>query len=170
MGNVLNKLSLSAIILVALTITVLVGIALTESYSKVLRTTTTFNASDTTVVASLAAPNSSNEVGSTGTYPFLQELTGCVNGTNASDALSVDFYSIGEGSADGGVITLNQDGLAWEGDAINCTTLEYLADSDAQDSADKFTLGLAIFGTFAGILVLAIVGKAIVGLFKKKEE
>lgn len=41
-------------------------------------------------------------------------------------------------------------------------------DSNVVDNAtaDKFILGLAIFGTFTGIIVLAIIGKAIVGLFK----
>jgi hypothetical protein len=31
---------------------------------------------------------------------------------------------------------------------------------------DKFTSGLAIFGTFIGVVVLAVVGKIIIGLFK----
>lgn len=34
-------------------------------------------------------------------------------------------------------------------------------------TADAFTTGLAIFGSFVGVLVLGIVGKAIIGLFKK---
>lgn len=36
-------------------------------------------------------------------------------------------------------------------------------------SADKFIAGLTIFGTFMSIIVLAIVGKIIVGLFSKKD-
>lgn len=34
------------------------------------------------------------------------------------------------------------------------------------DTADAFITGLTIFATFMGVLVLAIVGKIIVGLFK----
>jgi len=33
-------------------------------------------------------------------------------------------------------------------------------------TADLFITGLTLFGTFSGILVLAIIGKAIIGLFK----
>jgi len=33
-------------------------------------------------------------------------------------------------------------------------------------TADKFIAGLAIFGTFLAIIVLALVGKIIIGLFK----
>jgi hypothetical protein len=34
------------------------------------------------------------------------------------------------------------------------------------DTADKFIAGLVVFGTFIGIIVLAIVGKVIIGMFK----
>ena len=34
-------------------------------------------------------------------------------------------------------------------------------------TADAFIAGLAIFGTFMAVIVLAIVGKIIIGLFKK---
>ncbi len=34
-------------------------------------------------------------------------------------------------------------------------------------TADKFITGLAIFGTFSTIIILAIIGKAIIGLFKR---
>ena len=34
------------------------------------------------------------------------------------------------------------------------------------DLVNKFINGLAIFGTFIGVIVLAIVGKIIIGLFK----
>lgn len=35
-------------------------------------------------------------------------------------------------------------------------------------TANAFVTGLAIFGSFVGVLVLGIVGKAIIGLFSKK--
>jgi len=34
-------------------------------------------------------------------------------------------------------------------------------------TADNFTTGLAIFGTFMAVIVLALVGKIIIGLFRK---
>ncbi len=42
-------------------------------------------------------------------------------------------------------------------------------DSNTVDNstADKFITGLAIFGTFSTIIILAIIGKVIIGLFKK---
>ena len=37
-------------------------------------------------------------------------------------------------------------------------------------TADKFIAGIAYFGTFVGIIVLAIVGKILVGMFKGRKE
>lgn len=37
-------------------------------------------------------------------------------------------------------------------------------------TADLFITGLTLFGTFSGIIVLAIIGKAIIGLFKAGED
>ena len=169
MAKELNKFALSAIAIIALTVIVLVGIAISTAFSKELRTPTTTNASDVVAVASLAAPNTSNTLVTT--YPFLQELTLCGNSTelSTSNLLSTSYYTISEGDKDGGTITLNQDGLAWEGESINCSNIEYLANSDGQAAADKFTTGLATFGTFTVIIILAIVGKAIIGLFGKKD-
>ena len=36
-------------------------------------------------------------------------------------------------------------------------------------TADAFITGLGYFGTFVGIIVLAIIGKIIIGLFSKKD-
>ena len=127
MAKELNKFMLSAIAIIGLTVIVLVGIAISTAFSKELRTPTTTNASDIVAVASLAAPNTSNTLVTT--YPFLQELTLCGNDTalGTGNLLPTSYYSVGEGDKDGGTITLNQDGLAWEGESINCSNLEYLA-------------------------------------------
>ncbi len=168
MAKELNKFILSAIAIVGLTVIVLVGIAVSSNFSKVLRTQTTINASlDATLVTLVI--NSSVAVGSTGTYPFLQSLTDCVNGTDTRGALSESFYTLSEGDKNGGLITLIQAGVEWDGIDINCSSLGYLANSDGQSAADKFSTGLGVFGTFTVILVLAIVGKAIIGLFRKKD-
>ena len=36
-------------------------------------------------------------------------------------------------------------------------------------TADDFIAGLAIFGTFMGVIALAIVGKIIIGMFKPED-
>ena len=36
-------------------------------------------------------------------------------------------------------------------------------------TADKFIAGLAVFGTFVGILVLAVIGKVVMSLFQTAE-
>ena len=171
MAKELNKFMLSAIAIIGLTVIVLIGIAITTAFSKELRTPTTTNASDVVAVASLAATNTSNTLVTT--YPFLQELTLCGNETNLSSTegslLLTSYYAIGEGNAGGGTITLNQDGVEWVGVSINCSNIGYLANSDGQIAADKFSTGLGIFGTFSVIIILAIVGKAIISLFRKKD-
>jgi len=168
MAKELNKFILSAIAIIGLTVVVLVGMAVSANFSKVLRVENTVNSSvvQATTLMTLVI-NESIAVGSTGTYPFLQTLTGCLNSSN--DALSTSYYEVNEGDKDGGLVTLNQDGLGWDGVGINCSNLVYLANTDGQAAADKFTTGLATFGTFAVIIILAIVGKAIIGLFKRKD-
>jgi len=44
-------------------------------------------------------------------------------------------------------------------------------DSNTIDNATatKFITGLAIFGTFSTIIILAIIGKVIIGLFKRSD-
>lgn len=34
-------------------------------------------------------------------------------------------------------------------------------------TADKFVTGLAVFGTFVGVIVLALVGKIVIAIFKE---
>jgi hypothetical protein len=58
--------------------------------------------------------------------------------------------------------------------AITLTTLAIITgfkDSGKVDNttADLFKTGLTLFGTFAGILVLAIIGKTIIAMFKKSD-
>ena len=51
------------------------------------------------------------------------------------------------------------------------TVLSGFKDTQLVDNTivDKFIDGLAIFGTFIGVIVLAIVGKIIIGLFKSTD-
>lgn len=162
-----------AILVITVAAIVLAGMAITAQYSETLRTTT--GPVDFPVLT-LGAVNVSVATGSA--YPFVQSLVNCTNDTLAGDAavtanqLDASYYRIDEGNADGGFITINDAGAAagWNAVDINCSGgLTYLADSDTQGYADKFTAGLAIFGTFIAIIILSIVGKIIVGIFKKNK-
>ena len=163
----LNKFILSAIAIIGLTVIVLVGMAVSIQFSRVLRTTTTLIGINTTVTTSLEPENVPTVLSG---LPFLQELSGCSNSTSGT-VLPAANFTIAEGDANGGTITLTEDGAnnSWGGVSLNCSSIQYLADSDGQAAADKFTTGLGTFGTFAVILILAIVGKAIIGLFKRKD-
>jgi len=36
-------------------------------------------------------------------------------------------------------------------------------------TAEKFVTGLTVFGTFVGVIVLALVGKIVIGLFSRQQ-
>ena len=165
MAKELNKFTLSAIAIIGLIAVVLVGMAITAGFSKELRTSTTILDVNTTVTASLEAANTSTVLSS---FPFIQSMSVCSN-SSGGDILFAANYTVGEGNADGGTITLKQSAKSWEGNGLNCSSMVYLADSTGQIAADKFTTGLGIFGTFSVIIILAIVGKAIISLFKRKD-
>ena len=96
----------------------------------------------------------------------MQSLTDCTNSTGA--VLTSANFSVTEGTADGGVVTLASGAGDFSGDTANCTTT-YLATTLEQRNADSFVVGLAVFGSFAGVIVLALVGMVIIGLFKRKD-
>ena len=52
---------------------------------------------------------------------------------------------------------------------VGLAIVQGFKDSNTVDNttAEKFITGLAIFGTFSTIIILAIIGKVIIGLFKK---
>ncbi len=165
MAKELNKFVLSAIAIIGLTVVILVGMAVSANYSKVLRTSTTISGVNTTVTDSLEANGTATILSS---HPFVQSISVCSNSSDGN-ALPTANFSLGEGDKNGGTIELLATSSAWEGFGLNCSELVYLADSDGQSAADKFTTGLGTFGTFAVIIILAIIGKAIVGLFKRKD-
>jgi len=150
--------ALGVVVLAAITLT---GIALVSEFGSQLRTTTSASQDSITL-----DNNTAVLVGASGTYPYLQTLTSCVNSSDAH-ALDSALYSVTEGGVNGGFITLLPTGaVAWDGEDVNCS-LTYRADTTAQGSADAFIAGLAIFGTFMVIIVLSLVGKIIIGIFKK---
>lgn len=163
-----KKLGAAAAILGGFSIIILVFVAIIGEYSITLRDSTTATADDqaSALVASLSAPNTSNRVGSVGTYPYITALTGCE--LNGSIPLAVSNYTVSRGDANGGYITLVQAASKYEDyELTNCSTLTYLEDTAAQSSADAFSTGLGTFGTLMALLSLALVGKFILGLFRK---
>jgi len=156
-----KNLGIMAVVMVSLAAIVLVGLAVVDGYSKVLRTPTSvsYNGYNLTDEYKL--------IGTTGQYPYLQSLTDCINATGGG-AVTASSYTISEGDENGGYAILTAAGNAtWYNVPINCT-VSYLADSDGQANADLFKVGLAIFATFSAILVLAVMGQIIVGLFRKE--
>ena len=151
-----------AVIVGALAVVVLMIIAVVTQYSKEVRT-------DTTVaVTGLTVPAVNATTTLTG-YPFVQSLTGCVNDSAAAQSYDASYYTVIEGDATAGKFRNLDAGTNFSGDTINCSTLRYLAASDGQAAGDKFVTGLTIFGTFVGVIVLALIGVIIVSLYKKKD-
>ena len=150
-----------AIALVILAAIILMGIAVTGEFSDIVRT------DQTTTVTSITVPatNASVTVG----LELVQDVTDCVNSTNGA-VFSTDYYTVYEGtrSTNGGITIAyplpHND--TWIGSDINCS-VQNLQSNDGSDAGELFLVALAIFGTFAGIFVLAIMGKSVIEMFKK---
>lgn len=162
MGKDIIDLTVKAISVIALAVIILAGIAITTQYSQTLRATTGVNVTGLVLLNGTAV-----RVGTSGQYPFLQTATSCVNTTNASLTLPVANYTVTEGTVLGGFITTTATFPNWT--STNCS-ITYLGDSGPQGVADNFTAGLAIFGTFIAIIILSLVGKVIVGIFRPKKD
>lgn len=163
----IGKLTVGAILLATVAAITLVLIAIVIQYGIVLREDTTVAVTGLT----LGATNVSTAVGTTGQYPYLQDLDSCFNSTNAVALIKNSDYIINEGNDNGGSVTVLQAGEGrFNAADINCTTLQYLADTDSQAVASTFVSGLTIFGTFAGVIALAIIGMVIIQLFSKGEK
>ena len=169
----LNKLTVAAVALVALVALTLMGIAVCDGYGYTLRDKTTLAEATANVTTMLLLDERNVRVGAANAYPYLQELSGCTN--SSAVTFSEAYYTISEGRGlsdrVGGYIYLNAAGVTagWNNTYVNCSHLVYLGSNTESAISDNFRTGLALFGTFAGILVLAIIGIAIVRLFKKED-
>lgn len=164
--NSYAKIGVAAVALLTLAVVTLSGLMVVNQFGYVLRQDTDIN-----ITAITLATNNTVSLGST--YAFPQGVDNCHNESNGTDYIAASYYAITEGAvySTGGYITLNQDGAdaGWNGQVINCTDLEYKAATTASDSAVVFATALAIFATFSAVIALALVGKIIVNIFKKKE-
>ncbi len=165
--NILLLVVLAGIV-VGLAVSVIIGITILGQMSEVTRVDTTVNRSTSSDV--IAATNTSVRFGTSGQFPFLTDLTGCINATNTSLGLTKDtHYTIRRGSSTGGFFYLTQTGAdlgSFNGVGINCSVVRYQANSAAQGAADLFILGLIIFGSFIGVIVVAVIGKILLEMFK----
>ena len=166
MANELSGLTKPVVVLGALAVIVLVFGSILTTFSKDFRVT------NSTVNVSFVVPeNSTVLVGASGTYPFLQSITGCHNTTSKAQTflISASNYTVLEGNTAGGFMnTIDElaSGTGWENETVNCS-ISWLQGTATQRASDKFSSGLTVFATFMAVLVLAIVGGVIIRLFKK---
>ena len=159
----LKNMAKVAMIVIVLGIVIVMGLAVLGGFSEALRDSTTVT--NAAVVTTLAAANTSANI-VTG-YPYAQSITSCTNiSGEVYVAANYTFVPGDLGNEGVGTFTLiNTD--KGVGSGLNCTIV-YLASTDEQVQADLFITGVGIFGTFMGIIVLAIVSMIVIGLFKGK--
>lgn len=165
----LKTLGTLAIGVVMLSIIVVVGIIVLDKFNYQLRLVTSANVKDIT----LSTSNVGVLVGSSGTYPYLQTATNCVNASNSAIMFNTSYYTVQEGSSSGGYILLRNitsgspvNSSYWENSNINCT-ITYRASTTESNSTAAFSTGLVTFATFLGLIILAAIGKIIITMFRK---
>jgi len=157
----LNKLVKGGIVIVAFAAVVLISMAVISAFDSHVRNPATANIVDQTWYI-----GNNTLVGTAGLYPWLQTVTGCVNSSDGT-AMTVDTYTVSTGNADGGFVELSA-GNIYDGLPVNCS-ISYLANNAASGSITSFNAGMAIFATFLAVIVLALVGKAVISIFTKKD-
>lgn len=167
--NDMKLLGVYAISFIILSVIVILGSVLLNGFGQSLRTSTTTAQVKNlfTVPAILASTN----IGTAATYPYLQDVTGCVNSSNAAEKFNTTYYRVTTGNywTPGYVTLLNvTDGTTagnWTGLNVNCS-VTYLADTTGSDAAETFNTGLLTFGTFLALIILALIGKIIIRMFR----
>ena len=164
----LINIGIGAVAVIIVGMITLMGIIFVDAVGKGLRSSTTDNRSSSTDVTALLV-NQSVDVGTSGQFPFLQSLTGCVNATG-DEALLTTYYTISEGpvTGTGGSIRLNDLGFTngWNGTGVNCSSIGYLAATSSSNAANLFVVGLGFFGIFISLIVIGIIGKELIGMFR----
>ena len=152
----IKKLQGGAIVLIALSIAVLMGMAITEGVSDTLRDTTATQRNITLL----------NGTSVTLTDTWVTAVTGIANATDGTVVGTGNYTTTLTTDEDtAGAVTLTT-ASPWNNTLVT-VNYTYEAASTGSNSADNFTTGLAVFATFAAIIVLALVGKAIIGYFRK---
>jgi len=156
-----KNLNIESIVVVVLAVIILIGLAITGVFSDIIRTPTEVSVDEITLVA-----NTSVTLG----VELVQEVSDCINSSAATDTLATTLYAVNSGTrtTDGGIRLNELGGTSWNGTDVNCT-VDYLLSNSGSNTGEVFLVALAIFGTFASILVLGIMGIAIIRLFKKNK-
>jgi hypothetical protein len=156
----INNLKTAAVVMTILGAVVLMGIGVLEGMADSLKDSTLV--SDETLSSVLIGTAESltyDEVDPAQTFVLY-------NATNSSDTLTEGtHFTVAD---DAGTISLLTAGLKWNNSDLNATYY-YLADTTESQVADTFKVGLAIFATFASIIVLAMVGWFVIGIFSRKK-
>ena len=165
MAKDLNKMGRDAAVIIGLSVIVLIGIAVFNVFGETQR----IGANSTTDDLTMGAVNTTTDLGAN--FPFVTNVSGCGNKTGDGQAmLFPTHYSISRGDDTGGGIVLNDVGGGFVGAVVNCTKINYLADTSVSISARAFRTGIIIFGTFLSVIVLALIGKLVIDLFMRKKE
>ena len=152
-------------ILVVVIITILTGF----DNSTALRTL-----SEAELNVTLGQTNTTTNIGTNGQYPYLQTAI-CQNATGILTSFNSSLYTVVTGDYTGGGITLNYangQSDSFQGSPVDCD-ITYLADTKASNTARAFITALAVFGSFAGVLIIGLMGFALFRLFnpgKKNRE
>jgi len=152
----------AAMVLIALAAIILSGIAIVQQYRDTLKVdTTTIN--ETLTISS--------QTGSL-TYDEVTLSSFILVNASAADQTIITLIS-GNVSTDpnvnlteSGTVTLVGSKAGYE-DGSYKATYTYAADTDGSNAATNFVTGLGIFGAFIGVMVISLVGKAIILLFRK---
>jgi len=143
-------MAFAAVAIITLAVLTLTGIAVVLEYGNALKLPATIT--DETVAISSGAGTLAND-----------ELTVFTSLKNATDGTAYASPIVNVTLATGIIQTSLPD------DNYNAT-YTYKADTDGTESANDFVTGLAIFGAFAGVLVIALIGMVIVNMYKRKND
>lgn len=161
-SKTLKYMAMSCVAILVLGIIALVGNAIMDRWQYTVRDSTTVTKTG------LVLLNNTNVA--TG-YSYLQTINSCFNASNSSDLVPAAKMTAVEGDRTTSYILLDATDDAAKFDnytSVNCS-LTYLASNDQSDVAILFESGLAYFAIFCGLLVLAVVGKIVIGVLKKKD-
>ena len=124
-----------------------IGVYFMVQTSYIARDDTTTGVNSITV----AANGSLTDLGSS--YPYVQDVTSCINSSDATDTLNAANYTVVTGSNLGsGGFVLKDSGIDFVGEDINCT-VQYKKSTTASTAILSF---IAIFGTIAGFTTLVV--------------
>ena len=154
----IKKLTAGALILVALSIAVLMGIAVVDGVSDTLRDSTATQRNITLL----------NGTAVTLTDTWVTAVTGIANATDGTIVGTGNYTATLTTDEDtAGAVTLTTSS-PWNNTLVT-VNYTYNAATTGSNSADNFSTGLAVFATFAAIVALALVGKGIIGYFRKEK-